>query len=215
MELARGAALLCLAASLALACGCKSTGCKGNRQAHVEDIWVPQAEGLSDAPEGDTLAITPDLAAPELPESAAVRLAVARDVPWSQVRDIRERVLSAGKTPYLLVADERKVGAIALYETLQGEAINLFVSAGGKVCVAPQGSPEAKCVQSGDKMHVDRAGTRALIREAVGAYGLQDVLVDVLPDIEWADVVRSVDGARTCCLLDDRKDNDTIRVRLK
>ena len=198
-----------------MANGCKSTGCQGKRQAHVADIWVAQAEGLSDAPEGDTLAITPGLAAPALPESTIVRLAVARGVRWSEVRDLRKRILSAGKTPYLMVADERKVGAIELYDSLQGEAMNLFVSAAGKVCVAPQGSPEAKCVQSGDKTHVDRAGTRALIREAVGAYGLHDVLVDVLPDIEWADVVRSVDGARTCCLLDDRKDNDTIRVRLK
>jgi hypothetical protein len=200
---------LCLTAGLALA------SCKVTRQAHVEGIWVAQAAGLIDAPKGDALPITRGLVVKELPATANVKLAVARDVPWSEVRELRKRILDAGKMPYLIVADDRKVGAIELYEELEGEAIKVFVSFGGKLCVAPPGSPEAKCVQRGDKLHVDRAFTRELVREAVGAYGLHDVLVDIPSDIEWGDVARAVDGARTCCLVDERTDNDIIRVRLK
>jgi hypothetical protein len=199
----------CLIALLALG------ACKVTRQAHVEGIWVAQAAGLIDAPKGDTLPITRGLKVETLPDTPNVRLAVARDVPWSEVRGLRQRILDAGKTPYWIVADDRNVGALELYEELEGEPINVFVSVGGKLCVAPPGSPEAKCVQRGDKLHVDRAFTRELVREAVGAYGLHDVLVDIPPDIEWGDVARAVDGARTCCLIDDRKDNDEIRVRLK
>ncbi len=194
---------------------CALSACKFERQAHVKDIWVPQAAGLIDAPKGESLPIIRGTVLKTLPKAPHVRLAIARNVVWSEVRALRKQVIDAGKTPYFIVADERKVGAIELYEDLQGEAIDVFVSVGGKLCVAPPGSPEAKCVQRGDRLHVDRAFTRELVREAVGAYGIHDVLVKVPPDIEWGDVVRAVDGARTCCLLDDRKDNDVIRVRLK
>jgi hypothetical protein len=199
----------CLVAGIAL------LGCKIERQARVEDIWVAQAAGLITPPKGKTLPIIRGTTIKTLPETPYVRLAIARDVEWSEVRALRKQILDAGKTPYFIVADDRKVGALALYEELQGEAIDVFVSVGGKLCVAPPNSPEAKCVQRGDKLHVDRAFTRELVREAVGAYGLHDVLVKIPPDIEWGDVARAVDGARTCCLLDDRKDNDVIRVRLK
>ena len=198
-----------------LVAGIALTSCKIERQARVEDIWVAQAAGLITPPKGKTLPIIRGTTIETLPDTPHVRLAIARDVEWSQVRALRKQILDAGKTPYFIVADDRKVGALALYEELQGDAIDVFVSVGGKLCVAPPNSPEAKCVQRGDKLHVDRAFTRELVREAVGAYGLHDVLVKIPPDLGWGDVARAVDGARTCCLLDDRKDNDVIRVRLK
>ena len=187
--------------------------CKTNRQAEVAGVWIAQAEGITKAPPGEDIAIHKGTALETLPDGPVVRLAVDRDVLWSQVRDLRKQILAAGKTPYLIVADNRKIGSIELYDELEGEPINVYVSVGGKLCVAPPNSPEAKCVQRGDKLHVDRAFTRELVREAVNAYGLRDVLVDIPADLEWADVVRSVDGARTSFFHD--KSAAKVRVRLK
>lgn len=202
----------CLGLALCLLIA-SAVSCKSNRQAEVAGIWIAQAEATTKVPKGPDVAISKDTTLDPLPEDASIRLAIARDVRWSAVRDLRKRILAAGKTPFLLVAHDRNVGAIELYETLEGEAINVYVSVGGKLCVAPPGSPEAKCVQRGDKLHVDRAFTRELVREAVNAYGLRDVLVDVPADLEWADVVRAVDGARTCFFYD--KKAAKVRVRLK
>jgi hypothetical protein len=201
-----------LAVCLLLMTSC-GTSCNSNRQATVEGIWIAQADGITRAPEGATIAIEKNTTVDSLPDDDVVRLAIARDVLWSQVRGLRKQIEAAGKTPVLLVASDRKVGAIELFETLEGDPINVFVSVGGKLCVAPPGSPEAKCVQRGDKLHVDRAFTRELVREAVNAYGLRDVLVDVPADLEWADVVRSVDGARTAFF--HEKTAARVRVRLK
>lgn len=187
--------------------------CKTNRQAEVAGVWIPQAEGTIKAPKGPNVAINTDTTLDPLPADASIRLAVAREVRWSVVRDLRERILAAGKTPYLLVANDRKVGAIELYDTLEGEAINVYVSFGGKLCVSPPRTREAKCVKPAAGIHVDRAFTRELVREAVNAYGLRDILVDVPADLEWADVVRAVDGARTCFFYD--KKEAKVRVRLK
>jgi hypothetical protein len=188
-------------------------GCKVERQAHIAGVWVAQADGLSKAGKGETIAITRGLEIKSLPASENVRLAIARDVEWSQVRALRKRILEAGKTPFLMVASDRKTGAIELYEKLEGDkstAIDVFVSVGGKLCVAPPGiNKEAKCVKHPVNTHVDRSYTRELVREAHKAWGLSDVIIEVPPDIEWAEVVRAVDGARTCCY------EDKMRVRLK
>ncbi len=195
-----------LAATILSLCACKV-----ERQAHIEGIWVAQADGLSKAGKGETLAITRGLEIKTLPASDNVRLAVARDVEWSQVRTLRKRILEAGKTPYLMVASDRKTGSLELYEKLESEtAIDVFVSVGGKLCVAPPGiNQEGKCVDHPVNEHVDRSHTRELVREAVKGWGLHDVIVEVPPDLQWADVARAVDGARTCCF------EDKVRVRLK
>ncbi len=201
-----------MAAPLALAAlvlgggaGCKTTP----RQAKVEGILVAQADGRLPAEEGQTLVVEKTGEPASLSKDKNVRLAIARDVPWSKVRDLRRTILSADKTPYLLVASGHRVGALELYEELQGDAIDVIVSVGGKLCVSPPNTPEAKCVQRADKVHVDRSFTRELVREAVKAYGLNDVIVDVPADLEWGDLVRAVDGSRTCCF------DDKVRVRLK
>ena len=193
--------------------GALGEGCKMERQAHIAGVWVAQADGLSKAGQGETIAITRGLEIKELPASENVRLAIARDVEWSQVRALRKRILAAGKTPFLMVASDRKTGAIELYEELDGDAstaIDVFVSVSGKLCVAPPGINQvAKCVKHPVNTHVDRSYTRELVREAHKAWGLSDVIVEIPPDLQWAEVVRAVDGARTCCY------EDKILVRLK
>jgi len=196
-------------ASLIVGLALMATACKSNSQAEVLGVWIPQAAGIEVVPKGDTVAVLRGEEPASLGTQHNVALAVARDVPWSQLRDLRKELLAAGRVPHLLVADGRKKGSLRLYDELLGEPIRVFVSVGGKLCVAPPKTPEAKCVQRGDKTHVDRAFTRELVREAVKGYQLHDVLVDVPADLEWGDVVRAVDGARTCCF------EDKVRVRLK
>ena len=198
-----------LAWSLAALVALASWSCKSKSQAEVAGVWVAQAAGIEPLPKGDAVALNRGLAPESLGTEGDIKLAVARDVPWAQVRDLRKELVAAGRVPYLVVADGRKPGGFQLHDELKGEPIKVFVSVGGKLCVAPPGSPEAKCVQRGDKLHVDRAFTRELVREAVKGYGLHDVVVDVPADLEWGDVVRAVDGARTCCF------EDKVRVRLK
>ena len=56
-----------------------------------------------------------------------------------------------------------------------------------------------KCTQRSDKLHADRAGIRQLVREARKGYRLDNLSLSVDPMIEYADYIRAVDGARTCC----------------
>ncbi len=200
---------LALVTALLVFCSCKSRS-----QAEVAGVWVAQAEGIESLPQGKAVALErgrlpADASDKVLGEGPDVLLAIGRDVRWAKIRDLRKGLIESGRTPYLVVANGRKKGAFKLHDELQGEAIKVFVSVGGKLCVAPPNSPEAKCVQRGDRSHVDRAFTRELVREAVKGYGLHDVTVDVPADLEWADVVRAVDGARTCCF------EDKVRVHLK
>ena len=76
---------------------------------------------------------------------------------------------------------------------------------------SPPGVEEAKCVKRrGDTRHVDRAFTRQLVREAVAGYQLSDVVVEIPPDLEWADVMRAVDAAKTCC----KEDSPRAAIRV-
>lgn len=201
---------LCLALLIMVGSG----ACKSRSQAYAANVWIAQAEGIMNKPKGTAVAIVrgevPTVITEELfGTSQDVLLAVARDVQWHHIRDLRKALIDAGRVPHLLVANQRKVGTLKLRDTLKGEPIRLDVSVGGKICVSPPNSIKARCAERGDRKHVDRALTRESIRDAVKAYGLHDVLVDVPADLEWAEVVRAIDGARTCCF------EDIVRVRLK
>lgn len=196
---------MALLALPALSSGCESK----RRQAEVDGVWIAQADALQKVPEGARVSLKEGETAQELPDASNIHLVIPREVLWRDVRAMAERIRKEGKIPHLLVASGREVGAIELEDKLEGRAIEVFVTTEGKLCVRPPKSREAKCVQRMDKMHVDRAFTRELVREAVAAYKLEDVIVEVPPDLQWADLVRAVDGARTCC------GDKEVRVRLK
>jgi hypothetical protein len=184
--------------------------CKGKGHAKVDGILIPQASSVVEAEEGPTLRVPGDDTA-KLPDAPAIRLAIAREVPWREVNALLRRIEAAGKRPVLLVGKRHRVYGFELGddEIDMDRAIALTSTAEGKVCVAPPGSDEAKCAQAMDTVRIDLAYTRKLVREASYAYGLTDVDAQVAPSLSWADAVRTVDGARTCC-----KDR-TIRVKLQ
>jgi hypothetical protein len=189
-------------------------GCKSKGHAEVDGILIPQADGVIDAPEGATMAVnasTIDTA--KVPAGAKlVRLAVAREVAWDRVAALVERVKAAGGTPLLLAGDDHKVKGFRLEDAAArgvDRTINVIAYIDGKACVQPPGAIEAKCVQSPDGKYIDRAFLRELVREQVKVFDVKTIEVELAGGLPWADVVRTIDGARTCCY------DTEVAVRLK
>ena len=179
-------------------------------QAKVEDILLADADDVIAVPKdsGPLVKLSLEHLEPEIPDAPVFRLAIARDVAWEKVQKTLEAAKAKGATPIVLVGRRSDVYAFVLTDEIGEHSIHLTSTPDGKFCVGPPTTFEAKCVQGADKKHVQRAFVRETIRDAVKAYGITDVDVMVTPDLEWADVVKTIDGARTCC-----GDTD-VRVKL-
>ena len=184
-----------------------ASGCHGKGHAKVDGVLVPQARSGYDVPKGPTLHIPGDDLS-KLPDAPIIKIAAERKVPWKQVKALIERIRAAGKQAVPLVGDRWRVRAFALSDETKGPTIAVTATPDGKSCVSPPGVDEAKCVQTVGKDQIDRAYTRRLVREAVKAYQLYDADLEVQGDITWADVVRAIDGTRTCCM------DTEVRVKL-
>lgn len=198
-----------LAGALAMACA-GSFGCSSPSQANEGGVLLAQATGVVEAEQGPLLTMTAGKKVGAIPDAPVIRLAIGRDVHWWVVDSVLKRIEKAGKRYSLLVGKRRKTRGFVLSETIEGESIQLTATDRGKACVSPPGVAEAKCVQRRDKKHISRAFTRELTREAVKGYRLHAVKVHLPRAITWADVVRVVDGARTCCA----KSRTPIRVHV-
>lgn len=177
-------------------------GCQANPgQAFVGKAMLPECSGVIDATPGVDLVVLPGDEDVVIPDGKVIRIAADRDVTWGTVRGLRDKIVADGRQAVLLVGVRTSVHAFHLSDPLQDPKAAMQVTAtiDGKACVSPPGVPEAKCVQRGDKKHISRAFTRELVREAMKAYQLTDVAVQVPDDLGWADVIRTIDGARTCC----------------
>ena len=210
----RGPGRALLIGLLAISAAAALGACKSKGHAEIDGILIPQADGTIDAPDGATMAVnasTIDTA--KVPDgSPVVRLAIAREVPWDRVAALVERVKAAGRTPLLLAGDDHKVKGFRLEdEAARGveRAITVIAYVDGQACVQPPGAIEAKCVKSPDGKYIDRAFLRELVREQVKVFDVKTVEVEVASGLPWADVVRTIDGARTCCY------ETEVAVRLK
>jgi hypothetical protein len=179
-------------------------------QAKVEDILLADADEVLAVPKdsGPLVKLSLEYLDPEIPDVPVFRLAIARDVSWERVQKTLEAAKAKGAKPIILVGRRSDVRALVLTDEIGEHSIHLTSTPDGKFCVGPPTTFEAKCVQGADKKHVQRAFVRETIRDAVKAYGITEVDVMVTPDLEWADVVKTIDGARTCC-----GDTD-VRVKL-
>ena len=189
-------------------------GCKSKGHAEVDGILIPQADGVIDAPDGPTMAVNAEtIDTAKVPQgSPVVRLAIAREVPWDRVVALIARVKAAGRTPLPLAGDDHKVKGFRLEDDKArgvDRAITVIAYVDGQACVQPPGSIEAKCVKSPDGKYIDRAFLRELVREQVKMFDVKTVEVEVASGLPWADVVRTIDGARTCCY------ETEVAVRLK
>lgn len=186
-----------LAAALAIALGCTA----GDQYLRVGQARLPEADLARPAGAG-TLVELPAAGAPlTLPAQlrGPVRLAADRDLPFGAVVDAVAAVQRAGGEPLLLVTSRRKVAALPASDPRPAESIRLVANADARACVSPPEVEEAKCVRRADGKHVERAFVRELVREAVKGYDLTHVHVEVAPTLSWADALRAIDGARTCC----------------
>jgi hypothetical protein len=189
------------AAAVLLALAAVACGQKGH--AEVDGVLIPQADGVTDVPDGETLAV--DVATIEAavvpPKAPLVKLAIGRKVSWMQVRALADKVIAAGAKPVFLAGAFHKVKAFALEdEWPAGDRVITVTSyVDGKACVLPPGAIEARCVQSGSKNQIDRAFLRELIREQVKLFDVKRIEVELAQTLPWDDVVRTIDAARTCC----------------
>jgi hypothetical protein len=158
------------------------------------------ADETIDAPEGLTI----EVGKQPIPASldGSVRLAVDREVPYADAIAAAAKVRQAGGKPVFLVTRRNRVYALPELAPKKGAAIRLAARADGKACVSPPDNDEATCISRVDQKRIDRAFVRQIIAKAVKEYGLRRVHVLLAPDMPWADAVRAIDGARTCCGLD-------------
>ena len=200
---------LAVAAALAAVA---AAGCRNKPNASYEGVPLAQARGVREAPEGPTIVVRPDATQPEIPRDATggiLRLAIDRHVHWKDVDALLKKVDAAGAQAVPLVGHRWHLRAFSLSDDLESQrSIALTATLEGKSCASPPGVPEAKCVQTIEKNHIDVAYTRELVREAVNEYQIFDVNLQVDPEMQWQDVVRAIDGARTCCY------DTPVRVKL-
>ncbi len=169
--------------------------CDNHHEARVGPALLPQANLTAPLPPGATpVAVMPG-AAPSLPAGPAA-LAIDVNVPWAQVA----AQVRATPAPTLVVGRYRHLRAFTLEDELDaGPAIKITATAQGKFCVGPPGTDLAYCLESADRRHISAAFVREVIGKAVAEYDLHQGRVDIDDDILWADLVRTLDGARTCC----------------
>lgn len=186
-----------LAALVSLGCG------KSSKDVEVNGVSVAQASGVYVPEEAPTVTMTRKQRADEieLPEGPAVRLAIGRDVSYGQAKQLIDRTEAAGKKAILLVGDRNTLAAIKLNDEITDprKAIRLVATPDGKACVGPPDNKQTRCAEQVYSDHVSKASVREFIREAIKVYGMTEVRVFARPSVEWADVIRAVDGARTCC----------------
>lgn len=134
-----------------------------------------------------------------LPASGAVQLVIERNVPWARVETLLAILESKKLEPILLAGHTHQLRRFQLNDTLTGaEKFTITGDAKGKFCVQTAQLPQAYCV-AGAGRHVHRAFVRETVRDVVKKWEMREAMAYVDPATDWADVVRIVDGARTCC----------------
>ena len=183
-----------------------ASGCKNQLVTVVDGVLLADCTSKVAPPSRAGVAVSKMLVAtPEadaaIGQSSAttVQLAIERGVPWPRAKAVIDRVKASGKTPVLLcgnISDER---VFTIDDVPSGGLmIQMVVEPKGKFCVQTPELPQAYCVQ-GSLGHIPRADVRQTMRETVKKWERTDVAVTVDPGTEWADVLRAIDGARTCC----------------
>jgi len=167
--------------------------CDNHHEARVGPALLPQANLTAPLPPGTTpVAIMPGAAPPAGPAALAIDV----NVPWAQVA----AAVRAAPAPTLVVGRYRHLRAFTLEDELDaGPAVKITATAHGKFCVGPPDSDLAYCLESGDRRHISAAFVREVIGKAAVEYDIYQGRVDIDDDILWADLVRTLDGARTCC----------------
>ena len=175
-------------------------GCQTRRLAYEGGVLLAEADAVQPAQTGPRLVVrTTDDPIAATPSGDVLRVAIERGVPWQRVRSLMQSLDQDQRRYQMIVGRGREVFAFVPSDSLGDEpVIQLLAYADGQFCVRPPESTEAYCVQ-GAGGHIPRAFVRETLRKAVKEYDRTSVSVVLDPTMEWADVVRAIDGARTCC----------------
>ncbi|HVV84932.1 MAG TPA: hypothetical protein VHE35_17835 [Kofleriaceae bacterium] len=173
--------------------------CDSHLEAKVGGATLPQALGVVPAAKAPVVVVLPGQAPAALP-AGPVRLAIDLHTPWAQVRPLLDGAAATGSQPILLVGQRDALHGFVLDDP-RGHDPELQVSASaqGKFCLWPPDAPDEYCVESSDHRHISAAFVREAVEKAVKEYGLTHVRVHPTDDVAWGDLVRAVDGTRTCC----------------
>ncbi len=184
---------------LALTAALAAAGCDSHLEARVGDALLPQALGVVPAAAGPTVVVMPGQPTPAF-APGPVRVAIDHAVPWREVEPLLAALDAAGARPAFLVGQRQYVHAFPLSDELaDAYTLRLRARATGTFCLSPPGTREAYCVEGGTRMHISSMYVREAVQKAVAEYRIRQAWVIPEPDTRWADVVRTIDGARTCC----------------
>ena len=137
----------------------------------------------------------------QLPKGPVVRIAADRSVSWRRIKMVADRIRKQGSRPVYLcgVGVTDKVAAFEPTETLHpGKHLVFDAGNEGDFFVA-KGDDKGTEVHAMDHEHIAKSFIRETLGPLVSESGIHDVEVRADPHIEWADLVRAVDGSRTCC----------------
>ena len=169
--------------------------CKADLEARVDGALLPQANGVVPSGIGVTVAVLPGKVPAALPPGP-IKLAIDHKVPWKDVRGLLDRTEQA----VFLVGQRNQVKGFQIEDHLDlGPALTVRALRGGKFCVSPPGTDQAYCLETGDRQHISALFARTVMKKAVETYDIHQARLKPDPDLAWADLVRAVDGARTCC----------------
>lgn len=187
----------------ALALAVLATACGNNYVTEIDGAWLPACDVVVPAPAGPNVVLVPSSREEEaaLPTGKVVRIAADGQVSWRRVLAIRARLIAGGATEVVhLVGAKGRIDAIRLEDPLEpGPHIHLDATNDGKFCLSPPAADQLYCVKGSDEHNISSAFVREAMRKAVTEYKIYDVEVRVDPSMGWANVVRAIDGSRTCC----------------
>jgi hypothetical protein len=185
-----------------LAVGATACG-KNPLLARVDGQTLPECDQSVAAADGPNFAfgLRDHEEAMTLPKGPIVRIAADRSVSWRRVKAVAARIEQQGSKPVFLcgigVTDE--VAAFVPTEALHpGEHLVFDAGHEGDFFVA-RGNDKGTEVKAFDHEHIAKSFIRETLGPLVAESGIHDVEVRADPHMEWADLVRAVDGSRTCC----------------
>jgi hypothetical protein len=180
-------------------------GCSTHpRMAQIDGVTLPECDETVPAADGPTFAFWAEAHEEQytLPKAPVVRIAADRGVSWRRVKQIEDRLRAQGSTPVLLcgVGSTDRIAAFAPTQPLdQGKHLSLWANLHGDFFVGEPDGDKGTHVQAFDNEHIAKSFIRETMSPMVAKYGVHDVEVHVDPHIQWADMVRAIDGSRTCC----------------
>lgn len=159
---------------------------------------LPQADRVVELPKGEVLELVPGQ--PPAPAGKGpVRIVADGDATWQEVAAAMDAVRAAGGEPWLAMRHRTEVKALPPFLPRVADPALRIIAEETRACIWIPDAMEGVCVSRGDKKHIDRTGMRQTLRQVIDETGISRVRMVVWPTTSYANAIRAIDGARTCC----------------